>query len=336
MILPAAVLTVGVLATAYVLTRSVRRYSLRTGMLDVPNERSSHVDPTPRGGGLAIALAILCGLLAATAFGIITHSLVAALGGGALVGATGWIDDRRRVAPHIRLVVQLVAALWALAWLDGLPALRIGVHAIDLGPAGWILGALGVVWMTNLFNFMDGIDGIAAGEALCVGAAGALLGAAAGAPEIAIAAAIVAAGSAGFLPWNWQPARIFMGDVGSGFLGYCLAVLAIASENRDGPALVLWIMLLGVFVFDSTATLIRRAARGEPVYTAHRSHAYQRASRAWSSHRRVAGTVVVANLLLAALAFLAFFHPALTPAVLAAAFASVTAIYVAIERKLPM
>ena len=324
-------------AAAGVLTGAVRRYALAAGVLDIPGHRSSHAVPVPRGGGMAIVAVFLAGTLLLAALGVVDWPVAAALaGGGALVAWVGWKDDHGGLAARWRALAHFAAAGWAVWWLGGLPSLRLGTVDAPLGLFGAVLAVFGVVWAVNFYNFMDGIDGIAAGEALTAGAAGGAMLWAAGSPGLAALALLVAAASAGFLAWNWSPARIFMGDVGSGVLGFVFAVLALASERAGAVPLVAWVLLLGVFVFDATVTLARRVARRERFYEAHRSHAYQRAVQAGWPHARVTSAVLAVNAGLAALAALGWLRPALlVPAFLAGA-ALLAALYLAVERIRPM
>jgi Fuc2NAc and GlcNAc transferase len=291
------VIACGALALSAVLTRVVLRLASRHGLLDVPNERSSHTAPTARGGGIAIVIASAIALLLLGIRGAVEPALIVALlGGGLAVAIAGFIDDRRRLSAKTRLLVHLLAALVALVTLGGLPAIEIGNHLVRFGWGGYLLGTLAIVWVLNLFNFMDGIDGIAAAEALFMVGAGTLLSSVSATGITASYGAIVfGAACLGFLIWNWAPARIFMGDVGSGYLGYVIAVLAIASA-RDNPATLLsWLILGGVFFCDATVTLVRRLLRRDRVYEAHRSHAYQRLARRWQSHSRVTIAVMAIN-----------------------------------------
>ena len=242
-----------------------------------------------------MALVALSGIAAAGALGWVPLPVTLALvGGGVAVAFMGWLDDRRGAGTASRLAVQVMAALWALWWL-GVPAsFRVaGSPAFD--SIGVLIVVLGIVWATNSFNFMDGIDGLAGGEAVTVGLAAALLLLAVGQRGLALVSLVIAAASAGFLIWNWAPARIFLGDVGSGLLGFLFAGLAVASDRAGALPLLDWLLLLGVFAFDATATLIRRAWHGERWYKAHRSHAYQRAVQTGWSHARVALAVFVIN-----------------------------------------
>lgn len=297
------------------LTGAVRRYAVRRALFDIPNERSSHTVPTPRGGGLAIAVTLAFGVATLGFSGIVQIKVMwALLGGGALVAGIGWMDDHRHVAPHWRVSVHALAALWAVYCLGGLAKITVGGDAWHIGWLGSVLAVIGIVWLINLYNFMDGIDGLAGVEAVTAGLSGAALFWWAGLPGLGLAAALVAMSGAGFLGWNWPPAKIFMGDVGSGLLGYCFAVLALAGEKSGQVPAALWLVLLAVFVLDATFTLISRVLAGERWYTAHRSHAYQRTAQLGYSHRRVTLTVGLINMLiLFPLAALALSYPATLP-----------------------
>jgi Fuc2NAc and GlcNAc transferase len=280
-------------------TGLVRRVATAHDFLDVPNERSSHRSPTPRGGGLSIVVVTTGALVLLAWAGTIGSSLfVTLLGGGVLVALVGLLDDRRSVSPTVRLLVHLGAAGWALYWLGGLGPLQVGERIVTPAWSGYAFGALGIVWALNLFNFMDGIDGIAASEATFVSWAGALLISAVPGSDAEVAvAAVFGATALGFLGWNWPPARIFMGDVGSGYIGYVIAVLVLASTRDNPAALWVWLTLNGTFLVDSTVTLLRRLARGEAVFKAHRSHAYQWLARRWGGHRAVTLAVGAVNML---------------------------------------
>jgi Fuc2NAc and GlcNAc transferase len=322
---------------AWALTGWVRAYAVRRALLDVPNHRSLHARPTPRGGGAALAAVVLGGTLAAALAGAVPPRLgaVVVVGGGAIAWI-GWLDDRRHVRARWRASLHLAAALFAVVCLGGLPSLRVGDWTVPLGWFGMMAAVLGTMWLINLYNFMDGIDALAGGEAVAVGVAGGTLALLSGNGGIALVAFLTAGASLGFLLWNWPPARIFMGDVGSGLLGYLFAVLAIASEREGALPLLVWLLLLGVFVFDATVTLLRRMARRDKWYLAHRTHAYQRLVQAGFSHGRVAGVVAAVNGVLAAGAALAWRDPTLLPAVVAAGLGLLTALYLWVERLGPM
>src|SRR3569832_137976 len=295
------------------LTAVIRRYANRC-LLDVPNERSSHKTPTPRGGGLAIGIVFLAVVGLLGIFDMVPASLrIALIGGGALVAAIGWLDDHRHVAAGWRVLVHLASAVWAVYWLNGFPSFSLGHVQLYVSCVGHMLAILGIVWMINLYNFMDGIDGLAADEAVTVALVAAGLLWWGGAPDLALGAALLAAACGGFLWWNWPPAKIFMGDVGSGFLGYCFAVLMLASEKAQALPLTAWLILLAVFVLDATYTLTNHNTHKEKWYTAHRSHAYQRLIQLGHPHVRVTSAVMLVNLLvLAPIAWLVVRQPVWT------------------------
>lgn len=279
------------------LTGLVRRYALARSLLDLPNARSSHTAPTPRGGGVAIVLATLAALPVLAAAGSLPWAALWALAGaGGFVALVGFLDDHGHIAARWRLLAHFAAAAWALAWLGGVPPLSLFGSEFDLGWLGAALAAVYLVWLLNLYNFMDGIDGIASVEAIAVGVGGALLYALTGHPGLAMAPLVLAAAAGGFLLWNFPPARIFMGDAGSGFLGIVLGVLSLQAAWQAPQLLWSWVILLGVFVVDATLTLLRRLLRGEKVYEAHRSHAYQHASRRYGRHLPVTLAVAAIDL----------------------------------------
>lgn len=283
----------------------------RHHMLDIPNERSSHTIPTPRGGGLAIVITFSAGLCVLAVASAIAFDMLVALGGaGWAVALAGFADDKRHVPPGLRLSVQAGATLWAMFWLGGAPPLEIGDYVLQPGLIGGVIALICVVWLTNLYNFMDGIDGLAGSETAVVAGGGALLAWLGDAPAIAALLLILAGASSGFLVWNWPPARLFMGDVGSGFIGLTLGLLAILAAKEDVIPIWTWAILMSVFIVDATMTLFRRIACGADWMSAHRSHAYQRLARQTGSHGAVTITATAINLLwLLPLAYAAFRFP---------------------------
>lgn len=286
-------------SVSFGLTYCLRRYALSRSLMDIPNARSSHSVPTPRGGGVAIVLSFLLALPLLASLGVVGWDVASALlGAGAGIAVLGFLDDHGHIAARWRLLGHFVAAVWALFWLGGLPPLSLFGLSLHMGWMGHGLGAVYLVWLLNLYNFMDGIDGIASVEAICVCLGGALLFAISGTaqPTDIVLPLLLAAAVAGFLFWNFPPARIFMGDAGSGFLGITIGVLSIQAAWVSPQLLWAWLILLGVFVVDATFTLLRRLLRGDKVYEAHRSHAYQYASRQYGRHLPVTIAVLLINL----------------------------------------
>ncbi|MCI8210393.1 glycosyl transferase [Pseudomonas sp. S25] len=286
-----------VLLASLLMTAGLRRYALAKSIIDIPNARSSHVIPTPRGGGVAIVLAFLIVLAALGLSGLAdSRSVIGLAGAGGLIAIIGFMDDHGHIAARWRLLGHFTSAAWGLYWMGGLPPLLMFGHEFHLGWIGAVLAAFYLVWVLNLYNFMDGIDGIASIEAICVCLGACLIYAMSGHAELIMFPLLLAAAVTGFLFWNFPPARIFMGDAGSGFLGIILALLSLQAAWAEPSLLWSWLILLGVFIVDATVTLIHRLIRGEKVYEAHRSHAYQFATRRFGRHLPVTLTVAVINI----------------------------------------
>jgi Fuc2NAc and GlcNAc transferase len=221
--------------------------------------------------------------------------LAAFLAAGLLVAGIGFLDDHTSVPAVYRFLVHLASAVFAVYVLGGLPPLQVGFSVVDLGIAGSILAVVFLVWLVNLFNFMDGIDGLAASEAVFIAGAALLVGTTDINSYIISLKCFLIAGTVGFLLWNWSPAKIFLGDIGSGFLGITLGILALVSAAAGDLPVWTWLVLAGVFVVDATFTLVRRFLRGERWYSAHRSHAYQKLSRRVGSHASATFLINILN-----------------------------------------
>lgn len=287
----------GSFAVSTFFTALMLRIALRRNWLDVPNARSSHALPTPRGAGLSIVVAFFLSIILLTSIGMMdVRDAMALMVGGSAMALVGLLDDRQDVRPSLRLGVHVTAALLSVIALKNAPQAALsswGLHSV------WATGAIAailVVWIANLFNFMDGIDGLAGSEAVFVLGSAAWLNADhGGSLALTVAMASLAAADLGFLVWNWPPARIFMGDVGSGFIGFTIAVFALLCTERGILPIEVWGILGGVFVVDSTTTLIRRILRGDRWYESHRIHAYQHLARRWKSHLRVTISISAIN-----------------------------------------
>ncbi|AMY11717.1 putative undecaprenyl-phosphate N-acetylglucosaminyl 1-phosphate transferase [Luteitalea pratensis] len=290
----AVLLGAGVIAALLTATlvEVVRRMSLALALLDHPNHRSSHATPTPRLGGVGLAVVLLAGLSIVAASPVATSSeargLWAIVAIGAAIALVSFVDDVRSVGASVRLGVHLLTAV-VLVGLIG------GVRVVDLGPlgsmslpvaAGATVMVLWVAWFINAFNFMDGSDGIAGVQAAVAGVSWVMFGLQQGSVALQACGVVLLGAVAGFLFHNWSPARIFMGDAGSALLGFLLATVpwVLGGDRLWLPTvLVLW-----PFLFDTLTTLAWRSSKGERIWEAHRSHLYQRLIVGGWTHRAVA------------------------------------------------
>jgi Fuc2NAc and GlcNAc transferase len=292
-------LSVVLVVASAVITRQLITNSHRFSKMDIPNERSSHITPTPRGGGIAFVATSLIGFLLLLLNNALNGTeLLALCCAGSIVAIAGHLDDRQKISgATVRLVLHAVSAIILVVGV-GIPSeLAIFERTVNTGIVGSILGVVYLVWLLNLFNFMDGTDGIAASEAIFVLLAGAFLNYHVLSDANHSAAVVVLAASTfGFILFNWSPAKIFMGDVGSGYLGIGVGGLSLFAANQDPELLWVWIILLAVFVSDATVTLIRRLLRKQKPHVAHRSHAYQHLAIRLNSHAKVALLVLAVNI----------------------------------------
>lgn len=277
------------------LTGLLRRYALNKEIIDMPNHRSSHTKPTPRGGGVSFVISfLLCIPVLFLANYISARDGLSLLTVGLLIAAIGFTDDHFSISPLSRLFGQAIVSAVALYVLNGMAPIAIGNWLIPLVS---FIALLYLVWMINLYNFMDGIDGLAALEAIIVCGSAAFIYGLQSEYTMMFLPLTLASAVGGFLCWNFPCARIFMGDAGSGFLGGALAILSIQAAWVNSNYFWAWLILLGVFIVDATLTLMRRALNGERIYEAHRSHAYQHAASYFHSHSFVSMAVLVINLI---------------------------------------
>jgi Fuc2NAc and GlcNAc transferase len=283
----------------WMLTGLLRRYAVAKNLVDIPNARSSHIVATPRGGGVAIVLVFLLTLYLLNRVDLLSMPhLLALVGTGTLVAVTGFLDDHRHIPARWRLLAHFAGAAWGLYWLGGFPPIVLFGAVVSLGWIGHGLCLVYLVWLLNLYNFMDGIDGIASIEAISVCLGGTILLIF---PEYDFKNAgwslvLLTASVTGFLFWNFPPAKIFMGDAGSGFLGIMLGLFSIQATWLAPQFFWSWLILLGAFIVDATLTLFRRFFHHEKVYEAHCSHAYQNAARFYHAHKPVSLAVGTINL----------------------------------------
>jgi len=295
---------VAVLAASLGATGVVLSYLRHKAILDHPNERSSHAVPTPRGGGIGILIAALPALF-------VVHMLaenpvpltVVALSGAFVLAMLSWLDDLKDLGAGIRFAVQFLCVALCVFFLPDTPSGYIGGF-LPLWAEKIVL-VLGWVWFINLYNFMDGIDGISGIETISVGAGVALFAFLLNLGDgLILSGLVLAAGALGFLKWNWHPAKVFMGDVGSVPLGFLLGWLLIVLAGEGFFLIALCVALY--YLVDATFTLVRRALRREKVWQAHREHFYQQAVQKGLCHDQVALRVLLVNIVLMGSAWLAY------------------------------
>lgn len=279
------------LALSYVGVSCLRRWSERHQVLDIPNERSSHSRPTPIGGGLAIAVVTLVGgwlFYVLSNQAISWSAFLAYTIGAVLIAVVSWLDDLKSLSSRVRFATHGLGAVLAVLGFGYWHTVSVPLLGqLYLGWLGLPITFLWIVGLTNAYNFMDGIDGIAGGQAVVAGLGWAALGWLSDQPLVGVLGLLLAASCLGFLGHNWPPARIFMGDVGSAFLGYTFAVLPIMAAQSDSHLALIGVLLVWPFVFDTAFTFLRRLCNGENVFAAHRSHLYQRLVIAGRTHRFV-------------------------------------------------
>jgi len=285
--------------SSFALTKAVTAQLRRRAVLDLPNDRSSHSVPTPRGGGLALVIVLICGFAGGGSLGLLPGEQTLKLGSLVLfLAAMSWMDDLYNLSPLIRFGSHILAVIVALA-LNLVSGPFLGGFVPP--SAELVLIGLGWIWFTNLFNFMDGIDGIAATETIAIGfGAAALVLFTGGEPAVAVVGLLLAATALGFIPSNWSPAQIFLGDVGSIPLGFLCAWILLSLAGA-GLGVAAFIHSLAFFA-DATLTLFKRLLRREKIWQPHRQHFYQQAVQRGLSHRQTTLGAVVANLGLIGLA----------------------------------
>lgn len=290
------------LSLSWLLTSRVRRYALAKNLLDIPNSRSSHSVPTPRGGGIAIVAVLVLSAGLSLFFPAAQIDLLLCLLLTTLAFAIlGWQDDKHDLSASSRFFVQLLIAALSSVWLLWNTSL-LALNIINI--LIFLLCVLWIVWMANIYNFMDGIDGISAVETIVLGVTAAYWFKEAGSLSVAFICIAVAGASLGFLRWNWSPAKIFMGDVGSLSLGGFFAILALYGTTTLDIPFLAFLILYAVYLADAGITLLNRMIKNEKWWQAHRSHYYQRAVQSGFSHAQVSLAVFFINIFLALLASL--------------------------------
>ena len=276
---------------SFSLTYFIKNYMIKKSLVATVNERSSHTTPTPHGGGIALVITWFIGLMYLYFIGEISSNLFYALLFGAVISIVSFFDDIYELSPKIRLIAQAIVAIGGLYFLGGFDTLTFGIFDIQNAIFTNIFAFFMIIWFINLYNFLDGINGYAGSEAVFLALAGFILFS--GNHFLVLAVAVL-----GFLYWNWNKAKIFMGDVGSTLLGYNIAIFTIYYANEESTNFWIWIILFGVYWFDATLTLIRRKLNKEKLSLAHKKHGYQRLTQAGWSHYKVTNYSIGLNIIL--------------------------------------
>ncbi|MFY4808004.1 MraY family glycosyltransferase [Aliarcobacter butzleri] len=284
------------LLISFLLTYFIKNYMIKKSLVASVNERSSHTAPTPHGGGIAIAITWFIGLSYLFIINQIEPNLFYALLFGVVISIVSFFDDIYELSPKLRLIIQAIVAIGGLYFLGGFETLTFGVFDIQNSIFTNIFAFFMIIWFINLYNFLDGINGYAGSEAIFLSLAGFILFG--GNHFLVLAVAVL-----GFLYWNWNKAKIFMGDVGSTLLGYNVAIFTIYYANQEQTNFWIWNILFSVYWFDATLTLIRRKLNKERLSQAHKKHAYQRLTQVGWSHYKVTNYSIGLNILLFAIVY---------------------------------
>lgn len=294
-ILPIAIITI---IASWLLLKVLIGILVKRSIVDLPNERTLHQGAIPRGGGLVILLALILTLISLVFVDNRVLLFMALLITLLLWGGLSWWDDQHDLSPRFRFSLQLVFAglgVLAFGWVSQVyVSPRIWFNLAWLAP---LISLVGIVWMANLYNFMDGLDGLAAGQTIIASITLAIWFAQLGDNSLSLVCVVLAAASYGFLLWNWSPAKIFMGDVGSISIGAFFATLIIIANTRYDVPIIALVIVFGVFAFDATATLLYRFVRGERISQAHRTHYYQRLANIGIAHEKIAIALFVCMVL---------------------------------------
>jgi UDP-N-acetylmuramyl pentapeptide phosphotransferase/UDP-N-acetylglucosamine-1-phosphate transferase len=281
---------------SFSLTYFIKNYMIKKSLVASVNERSSHTTPTPHGGGIALAITWFLGLVYLYFIHEIEASLFYALLFGTVISIVSFFDDIYELSPKLRLIVQSLVAILGIVAIGGFNQVNLGFFIIENQIITNVFAFFMIVWFINLYNFLDGINGYAGSEAVFLALAGFVLF---GGAHFAVLAVAVL----GFLFWNYNKAKIFMGDVGSTLLGYNIAIFTLYYANQESTNLWIWIILFGVFWFDATLTLLRRKRNGEQISQAHKKHAYQRLTQSGWSHYKVTNYSIGLNIVLFAIVY---------------------------------
>lgn len=318
-----------------IITDFIRYLAIKNKLYDIPNDRSSHEIPKPKGGGISIVLMLLMTI----SILLFSHQIdsdisMSLLVGLSIVAAIGLYDDYVSLPVLFRAIVYVLAAMLSLYLIGGISHISINNYQIQLNYFGFPLAVLFIVWLTNLYNFMDGTDGFAAIQTICVGLfSGSLLYLSDNISHAFLMFCLVAS-TIGFLYWNWSPAKIFMGDVGSCTIGFLFGILPIYTEKLGIFSISVWLILLAPFVGDATFTLVKRIMDHEKWYEAHNSHAYQKLYQLGASHSQLAKGLLGTNIIIIwPFAYFAYSYKYIELVMLISSYSCIGVIWLVIQKK---
>jgi Fuc2NAc and GlcNAc transferase len=322
---------------SFAFTYFFRQYAFKNNLVDTPNNRSLHSVSTPRGGGVVF---VTLWLVFTAIFTFFNNELwsqnFALLPAVIMIAIVSFIDDHINLSARWRFFIHFVAALYFLILIGGLPLINFGFFDLNSMALCSIFGFLFLIWSTNLFNFMDGSDGLASTEAIFVFLVGGALLFYYQAWQLAYLCFAIVSVVAGFLIWNWPTAKIFMGDVGSTSLGFLIAAIAILGQKFYGISILFWLMLYAVFIFDATITLLRRALKGEKYWEAHRKQVIHRLILSGWSHLQVLMAIAACNLFILIFIFLARTWPQWIVLFMIIEYTGLALLYYRVEKMHPM
>jgi Fuc2NAc and GlcNAc transferase len=296
---------------SWILLKLAYNFLLEKNIIDTPNQRSLHTTPKIRGGGIAILICYELFILLFFLFDYIAKELfISQIAGGVIIGTAGWLDDRNHVPVIVRFLCHFLSAIILSYLFNRLLSVNILGTDYNLSILGAVIFVLYVVWMINLYNFMDGIDGIAISQLIVPSIFIAVVSGLNHYNEAYLISIIIIASSIFFYKYNWPPSKMFMGDVLSGFIGYYFAALTIYLNNILKISIFIIPVLLSVFIYDATVTLIKRIVKKEKIWEAHNDHYYQKFAKVYG-HKKVTVAVIIFNFILFLPAYIIFKFPKL-------------------------
>jgi len=311
MILSSSILAITTFLMSAFLTYKLINFSKLLNLIDTPNERSSHTSPTSKGGGISIILLTLITVIFLylektidTSFGM---SLIL---GSAIIAITGFLDDLYNLSIIRRIILYSLSIFMAIIFLMPETHLVIGNMKIEMSIFAYLFYAIYIFWLLNLFNFMDGMDGYAGVQTISTALFTWLVLCNRIETNEHLILLVILFSTLGFMMWNWSPAKIFMGDVGSCTLGFMFALFSVYTSSQNYLSISIWLILLSPFIGDASFTLIKKIINGGKWYQAHNNHAYQKLYQIGFNHRIIAGGLLVVNLIcIWPLAYTAILHP---------------------------